>query len=56
MRWPVSATCQAWRSTRIEKFELPPLTRRAESHASLECRLADCSLIAKYNYFNFEVV
>lgn len=50
----------------IDKFEKFKLTRQkaqkvnapliAECHANFECRLADGSLISKYNFFIFEVV
>jgi flavin reductase (DIM6/NTAB) family NADH-FMN oxidoreductase RutF len=48
---------------KFEKFKLTPETAQhvkapliAECHASFECRLADGSLISKYNFFIFEVV
>ncbi len=47
----------------IDKFKLTPERAQhvkapliAECHASFECRLADRSLISKYNFFIFEVV
>ena len=48
---------------KFEKFKLTPHKAQevntpliAECHASFECRLADGSLISKYNFFIFEVV
>jgi flavin reductase (DIM6/NTAB) family NADH-FMN oxidoreductase RutF len=48
---------------KFEKFKLTPQKAQevnapliAECHASFECRLADGSLISKYNFFIFEVV
>lgn len=48
---------------KFEKFELTPKKAHkvgapliGECHASFECRLADGSLIDKYNFFIFEVV
>jgi flavin reductase (DIM6/NTAB) family NADH-FMN oxidoreductase RutF len=48
---------------KFEKFKLTPQKAQkvnvpliAECHASFECKLADTSLISKYNFFIFEVV
>lgn len=48
---------------KFEKFKLTPKKAQevnapliAECHAHFECRLADGSLISKYNFFIFEVV
>src|ERR1700761_1272817 len=48
---------------KFEKFKMTPHKAQevsapliAECHASFECRLADGSLISKYNFFIFEVV
>ena len=47
---------------KFEKFKLTPQKAQevnapliAECHASFECKLADASLISKYNIFIFEV-
>lgn len=48
---------------KFERFKLTPQKAQgvnapliAECHANFECRLADGSLISKYNFFIFEVV
>ncbi len=48
---------------KFEKFKLTPEKAKhvkarliAECHASFECKLADASLVSKYNFFIFEVV
>lgn len=48
---------------KFEKFKLTPEKAEhvkapliAECHAGFECKLADASLISKYNFFIFEVV
>ena len=55
--------CSGAEIDKFEKFGLTPVAGTAvdapliaECYANLECRLADTRLIAKYNFFVFEVV